>query len=508
MSFVSEQTGFDTERYNRVVQYGIDNPIEMWKACITVRDKENNIVPLVLNKAQSKVMEVVLRQLRDDGKVRLCVLKSRQQGITTLCNALLLWRVLAYPNSSAFIMSHSQESMILNFFRNLVRMAQHFASNLFLYMSKPTAKFFELATGTVEGKWANTKGGGRGNAVSFAHFTEIDEYDFFDETMATTLPCIPDSKNTCIIFESTSNGLNGNLHNFYKRNSKYEFVFLPWYDQPEYSLPCELSPSLTEEQKRIQHEYSLTDAQMNWYAMKEKELGSHLKMQHEYPSCIEDCFAFSDDDTYVFDFAVLERAVRTRRQSSCNGRLILGIDPARVNDNVAMVWRRGQNIEKIVAFKPPCGDDSLLWERVVREIREFYPSDIYVDVGGIGGNVPYILRSLGVNAYIHEVYFNQSPDNKQAYHDKRAEMYFHAKEWLKSGASIPEHETFLSELRSIKYIPESPKFRIIEKSEIKKQLKHSPDIADAFVLTFPYDSRFEQSADIPLRYDISNSIFK
>lgn len=157
-----------------------------------------------------------------------------------------------------------------------------------------------------------------------------------------------------------------------------------------------------------------------------------------------------------------------------------------------MVWRRGQNVERIVCFAPPKSTDTktaddLIWEGIAREIRNFFPDDIYLDVGGIGGNVPYILRSLGINTYIHEVYFNESPEDKSAYHDKRAEMYAYAKAWLKRGAHLPNDKAFLNELRMIKYNPNSPKFRLVEKSEIKKNLKHSPDIADAFALTFPYE---------------------
>ena len=235
-------------------------------------------------------------------------------------------------------------------------------------------------------------------------------------------------------------------------------------------------------------------------------------MQHEYPCCIEDCFAFNDDDTYMFEYQLIERALRTEKTTGRGSRLILGIDPARINDNIAMVWRCGQNVEKIVCFKPPCGDDrktadEFIWERIAREIRNLFPDDIYVDVGGIGGNVPYILRSLGINTYIHEVYFNQSPENKNAYHDKRAEMYAYAKAWFKRGAYIPNNEDFIKELRMIKYNPNSPKFRLVEKSEIKKNLKHSPDIADAFALTFPYERDYDAYSP-PMRLVCENRIFE
>ena len=134
-----------------------------------------------------------------------------------------------------------------------------------------------------------------------------------------------------------------------------------------------------------------------------------------------------------------------------------------------------------------------------QEIRNLFPNDIHVDVGGIGGNVPYILRSLGINTYIHEVYFNESPEDKSVYHDKRAEMYAYAKAWLKRGAHLPNDEAFLNELRMIKYNPNSPKFRLVEKDEIKKSLKHSPDIADAFSLTFPYEEDILSYSE-PIRY--------
>ena len=150
--------------------------------------------------------------------------------------------------------------------------------------------------------------------------------------------------------------------------------------------------------------------------------------------------------------------------------------------------------------------DEFIWERIAREIRNLFPDDIYVDVGGIGGNVPYILRSLGINTYIHEVYFNKSPEDKSAYHDKRAEMYAYAKVWFKRGASVPNNDDFIKELRMIKYNPNSPKFRLVEKDEIKKSLKHSPDIADAFALTFPYERDYDAYSP-PMRLVCENRIF-
>lgn len=468
----------------------VEHPERMFENAIIIKDKNEQLVPFRLNSAQMRVMGEITRQLKETGCVRLAILKSRQMGISTLCHAVMLWRMMAKPKSNVMLMANRQTDMETIHFKGFKEMAKGLGERLLFPISNDTTKSLDFFSSTAVGRWANTGSGERGGMLSAVHLTEIDYYNDLDECMASVIQKVPHEDGTFVLIESTSKGLDGNMHRLFKRNAGYKFLFLPWYEQVEYAIEGE-PVALTEEQRRIKSQYKLTDAQMNWYALKEKELGSHLLMQHEYPCCIEDCFAYNDDETYVFDVLSIEKAVKQKPAENRGARLVLGIDPARINDRVAMVWRRGRNVEKIVAFNPTkCNDrqtaDDLLWERVAREIREKRPDDIFVDVGGIGGNVPYILRSLGVDTYIHEVYFNQSPDNKNAYHDKRAEMYARARDWLHDGAYIPNDDDFVRELRMIKFIPEAPKFQLVEKSEIKKNLKHSPDLADAFALTFPY----------------------
>lgn len=487
----------------------VEHPVEMFENAMLIKDKKAQLVPFRLNTAQKRVFSEIERQLNETGKVRLAILKSRQMGITTLCHAVMLWRMMVKPNSDVLLMANRQSDLEGTHFKRFKEMARELGERLLCPIEDDTTKKLKFFGSTAEGKWANTKSGERGGTLSMVHLTEIDYYDDFDSCTQSLTPSIPDVKGTVVIIESTSSGLDGNLHRFYKRNTHFNVIFLPWYEQEEYAIEGETIP-LTEEQQRIKEQYKLSDAQMNWYALKEKELGSHLRMQHEYPCCIEDCFAYCDDETYVFDNVSLIKASEQIPVPNRNSRLVLGIDPARINDKVAMVWRRGRNVEAIVAFEPPKTSDrktadDLLWERVASEIRNRVPDDIFVDVGGIGGNVPYILRSLGINGYIHEIYFNQSADNKNAYHDKRAEMYARARDWLHDGASIPKDEDFIRELRMIRFIPEAPKFQLVEKSEVKKTLKHSPDLADAFALTFPYkdygDNKAEQSMELCAHMD-------
>lgn len=65
-------------------------------------------------------------------------------------------------------------------------------------------------------------------------------------------------------------------------------------------------------------------------------------------------------------------------------------------------------------------------------------------------------------------------------------MYFKARDWLLSGGAIPDIPEFKSELSVVEYKFSDKTSRIMlkPKKEIKEKLGRSPDLADAFVLTF------------------------
>ena len=238
------------ERCRRCWKYCITHPERMFALGLRIKNKEGEIVRFVLNQAQMKVMEAIHRQLETTDKIRLVI---------------MLWRMMAKPHSNVLIMANSQKNLEQHHFKDFVKMAEHFGKEMPCPVGNATAKSFEFFSSHAVGGWANTKGGMRGFAFTSVHLTEIDYYNDFDECMQTVFPCVPDTKGTCILIESTSSGLDGNLHRFHKRNPGFEFLFLPWYDQAEYALQSDFPPVLTEEQQRIRMQYNLTDEQMNWY---------------------------------------------------------------------------------------------------------------------------------------------------------------------------------------------------------------------------------------------------
>ena len=59
------------------------------KSALKIRTKQGEIAPLALNSAQQILHEAVQKQMRDDGKIRVIILKARQQGLSTYSGGYL-----------------------------------------------------------------------------------------------------------------------------------------------------------------------------------------------------------------------------------------------------------------------------------------------------------------------------------------------------------------------------------------------------------------------------------
>jgi hypothetical protein len=61
------------------------------KHCVRIRTKEGTIVPLVLNRVQKRFVERIIDQMQRTGRVRMVVVKARQQGLSTVISAWQYW---------------------------------------------------------------------------------------------------------------------------------------------------------------------------------------------------------------------------------------------------------------------------------------------------------------------------------------------------------------------------------------------------------------------------------
>lgn len=126
---------------------------------------------------------------------------------------------------------------------------------------------------------------------------------------------------------------------------------------------------------------------------------------------------------------------------------------------------------------------------ISRIINRYEPERVFIDVGGLGAPIYDRLRELGYSQ-VHSVNFQERPDDPGKYANKRAEMYDRIKQWLNDPPSqIPDSDALRMELGLTEWGTNSSGKLLLAP---KKDLIKSPNLADAFALTF--------ASNVPSRY--------
>lgn len=109
-------------------------------------------------------------------------------------------------------------------------------------------------------------------------------------------------------------------------------------------------------------------------------------------------------------------------------------------------------------------------------------SNIFIDDTGIGGGVTARLREQ--EYFVRGVRVGESAEDGK-FANKKAEIYIRAVEWLKTVGFIKYDDELAEELSTIKYkMNSSGKLQIQPKEQLRLLGIDSPDIVDAFALTF------------------------
>lgn len=159
---------------------------------------------------------------------------------------------------------------------------------------------------------------------------------------------------------------------------------------------------------------------------------------------------------------------------------VLGVDPARFGDDRSVIYPR----QGLFAGEPEIyrGIDNMeLAGRVALYIERWQPDAVFIDSGN-GGGVIDRLRQLGHD--VIEVNFGGRPIDP-GFVNKRAEMWFALRDWLKEGGVIPNRVDLRQDLAApIYWFDASNRIQLEPKDDLKKRGLPSPDLGDALALTF------------------------
>jgi hypothetical protein len=89
--------------------------------CLKIRTKAGNIGPLIFNRMQRFLHSRIENHAKRNGRVRVLILKARQQGCSTYVGARFYWKATHARGQQVFILTHEQDAT-----DNLFDMAQRF----------------------------------------------------------------------------------------------------------------------------------------------------------------------------------------------------------------------------------------------------------------------------------------------------------------------------------------------------------------------------------------------
>jgi len=197
-------------------------------------------------------------------------------------------------------------------------------------------------------------------------------------------------------------------------------------------------------------------------------------------------FPRSDDDT-IIPMELLESAKNRDVTFNPDGEVTWGLDVARFGSDSSVLCKRKVNVVTDLTRWRNLDLMQLTGAVVAQyEGTDFKerPSEILVDSIGLGAGVVDRLRELGLPA--RGINVSESPALGQTYLNLRAELWHKAKAWLeKRDCKLPNNEDLIAELATVRYqFTSNGKIKIESKDDIRRRGMKSPDMADAFVLTF------------------------
>lgn len=285
------------------------------KHCLKIRTKEGTIAPFILNAAQKRLQAVVDRQLSTTGKVRVVILKGRQQGLSTHVGGLLYQRTSQTPAQRTLVMAHVAESS-----ETLFAMTQRYHENCPEPLQQQTkwSNKKQLAFSALDSSYLVATAGSysvaRGETIQLAHLSEVA---FWPSSKAADIfnglhKAVPNKKGTMLFVESTANGMSGVFYDLWRGavdgTNGFEALFIPWFEQVDYREPVAEGFKRTPEEHDLVRKFGLDDEQLMFRRLNIGATSRDQFMQ-EYPCHADEAFLTSGMP--VFQPEIIAEMMRT-----------------------------------------------------------------------------------------------------------------------------------------------------------------------------------------------------
>jgi len=288
-----------------------DMPFKEWAPkYLRIHDLDGNLVPFTLNEVQNKVDGEWEWQLAKFGYVRLIILKSRKQGVSSYVQAKMFRSVIEKSGWHAFVMAHDEKGCQFVFERT-----RDYAENLPDEMKRTLVRWNkrEIAytsphSSHFQVNVARGRGGvGRGGDIHEVHLSEVAFWrNYRGQSVAqgqatAIMGSVPRVKGSVVVIESTANGAGNELHSMWldamKKKNALIPVFLSWAKTSVCRIRTsnlsefKAEPEWETDEPRLRY-MGLDDEQLAWrrWTIANVCAGDIDTFKQEYPTTWEEAF--------------------------------------------------------------------------------------------------------------------------------------------------------------------------------------------------------------------------
>lgn len=472
---------------------------------LKIIDKEENLVPLRMNRVQRYINDRLDAQLKEKGWVRAMLLKARKQGASTQIAARYYRKTSIRANVRAYIMAHEQTAS-----DTLFEMVERFHKHNPLAPSTGAANAKELSFDILDSGYqvgtAGTKDIGRSKTINLLHWSEVAFSPNAKGHFKGVVQAVPKSPGSEIVLESTGNGPQGEFYSRWQDAEAgigdYIAIFCPWFwtdeyrERPPEGFSLVFDPDDPDCEAAVAERYGLDLEQMAWRRSKIHELGGLAEFKQEFPATPSEAFEFTSHDSFIKPADVLS-ARKNNREAI--GPKIMGFDPSRFGDDrFSKAVRQGRRVLYVESRLKLGTNEAVAW--IKQSIDTEQPDAVFMDVGGGGDRIFDILEGYGepYSDIIKLVNFGGGPrepmeilrdgTKKAGPKNRRAEMYLNARKWLtqEGGVDLPDSDVLQADAIGAGYHYDLVTQQLIieSKEDMRKRKVRSPDEWDAVILTF------------------------
>lgn len=283
-----------------------------WQTFGHIYNKSGKMVIPVANSMQAQIARARLIARREGRRFRGIVLKPRQKGLSTW-NVADFYHFLSTQTGTGLIVggAHFQGERLWKMLKTYAENDQYFGAGKGCLGANPATVTEDHAT-WLNNSEALRQTAANPNAARSGTFQYIiaTEYAYWAKegvknakrVLSDILACVPNTAETCVMLESTANGVGGDFYDRYQSaipldrweagEDGYIRFFAAWFDFDDSALPLigderkRLEDTLSHEETTLQERYGVTLEQLAWrrVTIAEECSGSSDLFNEKYPS--------------------------------------------------------------------------------------------------------------------------------------------------------------------------------------------------------------------------------